>query len=184
MAKNTTKVWNSSEVFFSCIIYYKRLIVFLWGISRSLNFIFSIIYLNKHTNDCDDSHITAILQWNINISNILFIMLWTDIARFLHFFRNISNSFINILAILQHFNRIFSKYSFNITVLCGLFQKGKWLRLPYTFSHWLRYKTLHALIALYEILRDFQWQFSLFWIVKFIVNTLSFYLIIIGSLPE
>ena len=30
-----------------------------------------------------------------------------------------SNSFINIFAILQDFNGIFSKYSFNITVLCG-----------------------------------------------------------------
>ena len=36
------------------------------------------------------------------------------------YFRNISNSFINIFAVLQDFNEIFSKYSFNITVLCGL----------------------------------------------------------------
>ena len=46
-------------------------------------------------------------------------MFWTDIARFLQYFRNLSNSFINIFAILQDFNVIFSKYSFNITVLCG-----------------------------------------------------------------
>ena len=46
-------------------------------------------------------------------------MFWTDIARFLQYFRNLSNSFINIFAILQDFNGIFSKYSFNITVLCG-----------------------------------------------------------------
>ena len=35
-------------------------------------------------------------------------------------FRNLSNSFINILAILQDFDEIFSKYFLNITVLCGL----------------------------------------------------------------
>ena len=46
-------------------------------------------------------------------------MFWTDIARFLQYFKNVSNSFINIFAILQDFNGIFSKYSFNITVLCG-----------------------------------------------------------------
>ena len=34
-------------------------------------------------------------------------------------FRNLSNSFINTFAILQDFNGIFSKYSFNITMLCG-----------------------------------------------------------------
>ena len=52
-------------------------------------------------------------------SNILFIVFWTDIARFLQYFRNLSNSFINILAILQDFNRIFLKYILNIAVLCG-----------------------------------------------------------------
>ena len=31
---------------------------------------------------------------------------------------HLSNNFINILAILQHFKGIFSKYFFNITVLC------------------------------------------------------------------
>ena len=46
-------------------------------------------------------------------------MFWTDIARFLQDFRNLSNSFINIFAILQDFNGIFSKYSFTITVLRG-----------------------------------------------------------------
>ena len=54
-------------------------------------------------------------------SNITFLMFWADIARFLQYFRNLSNSFINILAILQDFNRIFLKYSLNITVLCGAF---------------------------------------------------------------
>ena len=48
-------------------------------------------------------------------------MFWTDIARFLQYFRNLSDSFINILAILQDFNGIFSKYCLNITVLCGYF---------------------------------------------------------------
>ena len=40
-----------------------------------------------------------------------------DIARFRDLFRDLSNynSFINILAILQDFKGIFSKYSFNIT---------------------------------------------------------------------
>ena len=51
-------------------------------------------------------------------------MFWTDIARFLQYFINLSNSFINIFAILQDFNRIFSKYSFNITVLCGYLPKS------------------------------------------------------------
>ena len=52
-------------------------------------------------------------------SNIIFIMFRADIARFLQYFRNPSNSFINIFSILQDFNGIFLKYSFNITVLCG-----------------------------------------------------------------
>ena len=52
-------------------------------------------------------------------SNIPFIIFWMDIARFLQYFRNLSKSFINILAILQHFNGIFLKYFLNITVLCG-----------------------------------------------------------------
>ena len=60
-------------------------------------------------------------------------MFWTDIARFLQYFWNLFNSFINIFAILKDFNGIFSKYSFNITVLCGIlppvtlayFQKSK-----------------------------------------------------------
>ena len=49
-------------------------------------------------------------------SNITFIMFWADVARFLQHFRNLSNSFINILAILQDFNGIFLKYSLNVTV--------------------------------------------------------------------
>ena len=43
-----------------------------------------------------------------------------DIARFLQYFRELFNSFINILAILQDFKGIFPKYSPNITVLCGI----------------------------------------------------------------
>ena len=57
-------------------------------------------------------------------------MFWTDIARFLQYFRK---CFINIFAILQDFNGIFSKYSFNITVLSGL--TSPWpskLPLPYS----------------------------------------------------
>ena len=46
-------------------------------------------------------------------------MFWTDIARFLQYFRNFLNSFINTFAILQDFNGIFSKYSFDIMVLSG-----------------------------------------------------------------
>ena len=46
-------------------------------------------------------------------------MFWPDIARFLQYFINLSNSFINIFAISQDFNGIFWKYSFNITVLYG-----------------------------------------------------------------
>ena len=46
-------------------------------------------------------------------------MVWTDIARFLKYFRKLFNSFINILEILQDFNRIFSKYSLKIMVLSG-----------------------------------------------------------------
>ena len=48
-------------------------------------------------------------------------MFSTDIARFLQYFRNLSNSFINILAILQDFNGIFSKHFLNLTVLCRLY---------------------------------------------------------------
>ena len=64
-----------------------------------------------------------------------FIIFRTDIARFLQYFRNLSNSFINIVAILQDFNRIFSKYSLNITVLCGwehdeIFNKDITLNTP------------------------------------------------------
>ena len=62
IAKNTMKV-SIPQRFFSYIIYYKILIVFLKRISRSLIFILGIIYLKKHyTNDDDNSHITAILQ--------------------------------------------------------------------------------------------------------------------------
>ena len=52
-------------------------------------------------------------------------MFWMDIARFLQYVRNFFNSFINIIAILQDFNGIFSKYSLNITVLCGLNRKSR-----------------------------------------------------------
>ena len=37
--------------------------------SRSLSFIFVIIYLKKYySNNDDNSHIIAILQWNINFA--------------------------------------------------------------------------------------------------------------------
>ena len=49
-------------------------------------------------------------------------MFRTDMAGFLPYFKNLSNSFINIFAILQNFNGIFSKYSFNIMVLCGILE--------------------------------------------------------------
>ena len=42
-------------VFFSYIIYYKILIVFLHCVSRSLNFIFGIIYLKKNYKNDDDN---------------------------------------------------------------------------------------------------------------------------------
>ena len=42
-----------------------------------------------------------------------------DIARFLQYFKNLSSSFINILATLKDFNEIFLIYCLNITVLCG-----------------------------------------------------------------
>ena len=45
---------------FFYIIYYKILILFLKWISKILNFIFGIIYLKKHTNDDDNSHVTTI----------------------------------------------------------------------------------------------------------------------------
>ena len=44
----------------------------------------------------------------------------TGHCKVLQYFRNLSNSFKNILAILQHFNGIFLKYFLNITVLCRL----------------------------------------------------------------
>ena len=67
-------------------------------------------------------------------------MFWTDIARLLQYFRNLFNSFINIFTILQDFNEIFSKYSFNITALCGifplrsdeLFLSKRWLPIYFT----------------------------------------------------
>ena len=64
------------------------------------------------------SHYSNIKMKYQYCSNIPFIMFWTDIARFLKYSRNLSNSFINILAILQDFNKIFLKYPLNITVLC------------------------------------------------------------------
>ena len=73
-------------------------------------------------------------------------MFWADIARFLQYFRNRSNSFINILAILQDFNGIFLKYSLNITVLCGLlmdpwvlFRHGLW----FIKKLWIKTIVLH-----------------------------------------
>ena len=68
-----------------------------------------------------------------------------DIARFLQYFRNLSDSFITILAILQDFNGIFAKYCLNITVLCGkLFEHPKYLIIfdivKYLFSKLLNFE--------------------------------------------
>ena len=56
-----------------------------------------------------------------HFSNVIFMMFRAYIARSgtLRYFRNLSNSFIIILAILQDSNGIFLKYSLNITMLCG-----------------------------------------------------------------
>ena len=59
------------------------------------------------------------IYYNEYCINIPFIMFLMDIARFLQYLRNLSDSFINNLAILQDFNETFSKYSLNITLLCG-----------------------------------------------------------------
>ena len=53
----------------------------------------------------------------VNVLNQFVVNL--DSNRELPYLRNLSNSFINMFAILQDFNKIFSKYSLNITVLCG-----------------------------------------------------------------
>ena len=118
-AKSITKIWNSPRVFFSYIIYYKILSVCLQRIFRTAKFIFGIIYFKKNIRM---TMTILTLQKYYNCSNIPFIMFWTDTARFLQYFRNLSDSFINILAILQDFNEIFSKYCLNITVLCGYLQ--------------------------------------------------------------
>ena len=52
-------------------------------------------------------------------------MFWTDIARFLQYFRNLSNSFINIIAILQDFNGIFSKYSLLLISFLEFYSNSK-----------------------------------------------------------
>ena len=48
-------------------------------------------------------------------------MFWTDIARFLQYFKNLSNSFTNILAILQDCNGVFSKYSSILRCYVGIY---------------------------------------------------------------
>ena len=67
-------------------------------------------------------------------------MFWADIARFLQYFRNLSNSFMNILAILQDFNGIFSK------ILSILRCYVRWMRQFFFFSNscwcFLRYKEI------------------------------------------
>ena len=82
MKKTTKRVIQIQYLFaFQPAIYWNRhfiylfidkiLSVFLKRLSRSLNFIFGIIYFKKHhTNDDDNCHITAILEWNINIAAI------------------------------------------------------------------------------------------------------------------
>ena len=122
-AKNITKVWNSSEVFFSYIIYYKILCVFLQWIFRSVNFIFVYLFWKNIRTMIT---ILTLQQYHNEISycsKILFIMFWTDIARFLQYFWNRSDSFKNILAILQEWNisSIFPQY-WGVTVHSFLFK--------------------------------------------------------------
>ena len=45
-------------------------------------------------------------------------------AKLLQYFKNISDRFRNILAILQYFQEIFLQYFLNISVLCGIKEKG------------------------------------------------------------
>ena len=78
-------------------------------------------------------------------SNITFIKFQTDIARFLQYFINLSNSFINILAIWQDFSEIFSKYSLNITVLCRItIDSDYYTRINIVFSFLTRGNFIHS----------------------------------------
>ena len=81
--------------------------------------VFNVINKTSYERRWQWSHYSNIKMKYQYCSNITFMMFWTDIARFLQNFRNLSNSFINILAVLQDFNGIFLKYYLNITVLYG-----------------------------------------------------------------
>ena len=58
-------------------------------------------------------------------SNIPFIMFWTDIARFLQYLRHLSNRFINILVISQHYNGIFLNISLILRCYVGSVENQK-----------------------------------------------------------
>ena len=53
-------------------------------------------------------HYSNVTMKYLYCSNISFTMFWTDIARFLQYFRNLFDGFINIVAILQNVKGIFS----------------------------------------------------------------------------
>ena len=72
----------------------------------------SILTLQYYQNEI------LILQ-QYSIYNVLNIAIFSCFV-FVQYFRNLYNSFVNIFAIFQDFDGIFLKYSFNITVLCGL----------------------------------------------------------------
>ena len=87
------------------------------------------------------SHYSNIKMKYQYCSKITFIIFWADIARFLQHFINLSNSFINIFAILHDFNEIFLKYSLNITVLFGCWI-SIWSIFLYKFITLFRPRTL------------------------------------------
>ena len=109
IAKNLTKIWNSSGIFFFILFITKYYIIFLSWISRSINFIFGIIILKNIVYEFVSFE---------NIWKILHALFCADIARLLQYFNNISDRFRNILVILQYFQEIFLQYCLNISVLC------------------------------------------------------------------
>ena len=118
-AKSITKRWNSSGVFFLILFIIKYYPYFFNGEEQT--FVrYNLFKKTSYEWRWQFPHYSNIKMKYQYCSNIPFIMFWTDIARFLEYFWNLSNSFINILAILQDFNEIYLKYFLNITVLCGL----------------------------------------------------------------